>query len=142
MTVHKTSFEITTSKHGLSNVTEQVISALKISKVMQGKCVVSVSTRACSLMIQDNSNPQKQIDTKSLFARLVPPEDGAEMDYHLPVLENGEEIPAEIKEILMQNSITIGIIDGHLSLGHWEKIYLFEHMNMPQKREITVQIAL
>jgi thiamine phosphate synthase YjbQ (UPF0047 family) len=38
-------------------------------------------------------------------------------------------------------SLSIPVADGHLLLGTWQGIWLFEHRDRPHRREIAAHIA-
>ena len=46
-------------------------------------------------------------------------------------------MPAHIKYMLTQTSLTIPIKNKQLILGTWQGIYLFEHRYNPHKRKIS-----
>ena len=45
-------------------------------------------------------------------------------------------MPAHIKSALTNNQISLSIKDGHLLLGTWQGLFLFEHRLEAQKRKI------
>ena len=47
-------------------------------------------------------------------------------------------MPAHIKYMLTQTSITIPINKGKMILGIWQGIYLFEHRYKAKERKITL----
>ena len=49
-------------------------------------------------------------------------------------------MPAHIKAALTATSLSIPIEEGHLGLGTWQGIYLWEHRRAPQRRRVIVHI--
>ena len=91
---------------------------------------------SCSLAIQENADPEVRGDLAAFFARLVPPSTHPAMSYLRHTYEGPDDMPAHIKAALLPVSITIPIIEGHLALGTWQGIYLFEHRDRPHRREV------
>jgi len=49
-------------------------------------------------------------------------------------------MPAHIKAALSQTQLSIPVEDGHLLLGTWQGIYLFEHRSRPRDCEIALHL--
>jgi len=95
---------------------------------------------SCSLVIQENADPEVQTDLAAFLRRLVPPSSDPSMSYLRHTYEGPDDMPAHIKAALLPVSITIPIISGRMALGTWQGIYLFEHRDRPHRREIVAQI--
>lgn len=54
------------------------------------------------------------------------------------VSEGQDDMPAHIRTILTQTSLTIPIQNGKLALGTWQGIYLYEHRYQPHHRNILI----
>ena len=80
-------------------------------------------------------------DLEAFFRRLVPPADDPAMDYLVHRFEGADDMPAHIKSALTMVSISIPVIGGRLGLGTWQGIYLFEHRNLPHRREVLLHLA-
>ena len=129
--------EIKTSGPGLYEFTDQV------RPLASGDGVLTLFVRhtSCSLLIQENADPEVRTDLHEFFKRLVPPSDNPTMSYLRHTHEGPDDMPAHIKAVLMPVSLTIPIISGRLALGRWQGIYLFEHRNRPHRREVVVQFT-
>ncbi|MEO0730594.1 MAG: secondary thiamine-phosphate synthase enzyme YjbQ [Pseudomonadota bacterium] len=125
---------------GLYEITDNVVRALQESEVEDGLCTVFVQHTSCSLLIQENADPDVRRDLQSYFTRLVPRADEPSMSYLAHTTEGPDDMPAHIKAALTQVSIAIPVIDGTLALGTWQGIYLFEHRERPHKRKVAVQV--
>ena len=49
-------------------------------------------------------------------------------------------MPAHIRSLLTNTSLSIPITDSKLELGVWQGIYLYEHRNQSYDRKIIVNI--
>ena len=50
-------------------------------------------------------------------------------------------MPAHIKAALLPTHLSIPVINGQLSLGTWQGIYLFEHRDRPHQRTVVGHIS-
>ena len=50
-------------------------------------------------------------------------------------------MPAHIRSILTQNSLSLPIGDGSCDLGTWQGVYVWEHRTAPHRRRITITIV-
>ncbi|RZA06455.1 MAG: YjbQ family protein, partial [Proteobacteria bacterium] len=106
------------------------------SRIGTGLLTVFVRHTSCSLLIQENADPDVQTDLLGFFRRLVP--EG--MDWLVHTTEGPDDMPAHIKSALTQTSIGIPVVDGQAVLGTWQGIYLFEHRRRPHRREVVLHI--
>ena len=128
-----TVFEILTRGQGLYEFTRDV------AGWVQGSGVLTLFIRhtSASLLIQENADPEVQVDLKNYFDRLVPPTTDPSMSYLTHTYEGPDDMPAHIKASLLPVSLTIPVMDGKLALGTWQGIYLFEHRDRPHTREVV-----
>ena len=107
----------------------------------EGLLTVFVRHTSCSLLIQENADPDVKTDLKAFFRRLVPPSSDPSMRWIVHTAEGPDDMPAHIKAALTQVSIGIPVLDGRLVLGTWQGIYLFEHRDRPHYREIVFHFS-
>ena len=105
-----------------------------------GLLTLFVRHTSCSLLIQENADPDVQRDLGAYLVRLVPPADDPSMAYLSHVAEGPDDMPAHIKAALLPTSLSIPVIDGRMALGTWQGIYLFEHRRRPHRREIVAML--
>jgi secondary thiamine-phosphate synthase enzyme len=129
-----------TSGQGLYEFTDQVQAFVGSLDVASGLCTVFVQHTSCSLIIQENADPEVQVDLKNFFARLVPPTSDPSMAYLTHTYEGPDDMPAHIKAALTQTSISIPVTNGRLALGTWQGIYLFEHRDHPHARNLVIHV--
>ena len=132
---------ISTHGQGLYEFTDQVKAFVSDADVDIGLCTVFVQHTSCSLIIQENADPEVQTDLKNFFARLVPPTSDPSMSYITHTYEGPDDMPAHIKAALTQTSISIPVTGGRLALGTWQGIYLFEHRDRPHSRNILLHLG-
>ena len=54
--------------------------------------------------------------------------------------EGPDDMPAHIRSILTQPSLTIPIVDGRCALGTWQGVYLCEHRTAPHTRKVVLTV--
>lgn len=106
-----------------------------------GLLTVFVRHTSCSLLIQENADPDVRRGLDAFFRRLVPSADDESMAYLVHRDEGPDDMPAHIKAALTAVSISIPVMAGRLGLGTWQGIYLFEHRERPHRREIVLHLA-
>ncbi|ABI66420.1 MULTISPECIES: secondary thiamine-phosphate synthase enzyme YjbQ [Maricaulis] len=139
MPLHR--LHIQTTGPGLYDVTHQVQRFASELNPSDALLTVFVRHTSCSLVIQENADPDVQRDLQAFFARLVPAGDDPSMSWLAHTAEGPDDMPAHIKAALTQTSIGIPVADGRLMLGTWQGIYLFEHRHRPHRREIVLHLT-
>ncbi|WP_122074213.1 secondary thiamine-phosphate synthase enzyme YjbQ [Pseudophaeobacter sp. EL27] len=134
-------FHIATRGPGLYEFTREVRGWLADLDCDQGLLTLFVRHTSCSLLIQENADPEVQDDLQAFFSRLVPPSTHPSMTYLRHTYEGPDDMPAHIKSALLPVSLSIPITDGALTLGTWQGIYLFEHRDAPHRRQIIAHIS-
>ncbi len=109
--------------------------------VETGLLTAFVRHTSCSLLIQENADPDVRRDLDAFFRRLVPDADAASMAYLVHRDEGPDDMPAHIKAALTAVSLSIPVSAGRLMLGTWQGLYLFEHRSRPHRREIVLHLA-
>ena len=131
---------IATRGQGLYEFTGEVAGFLRESGMQEGLLTLFVRHTSCSLLIQENADPDVQRDLTAFFSRLVPPSDDPSMAYLVHTLEGPDDMPAHIKAAMMPVSLSIPVIDGRMALGTWQGIYLFEHRARPHERQVVAKL--
>ena len=137
----QTTLRIPTRGQGLYEFTEKASAFVQQAGTMEGLLTVFVRHTSCSLIIQENADPDVQTDLKHFFQRLVPPSDDASMRWIIHTTEGPDDMPAHVKSALTQVSIGIPVMAGRLVLGTWQGIYLFEHRDRPHQREVVLHVS-
>jgi secondary thiamine-phosphate synthase enzyme len=132
---------VPTHGQGLYEFTSEARAFVNHAGVEEGLLTIFVRHTSCSLLIQENADPDVRRDLTMFFSRLVPPSDDPSMRWIIHTLEGSDDMPAHIKSALTTVSIGVPISDGRLVLGTWQGLYLFEHRDQPHRREIVLHIS-
>jgi secondary thiamine-phosphate synthase enzyme len=131
----QTQLAFRTEGPGLYEITRNVAAWLP---PRDGLLTLLVQHTSCSLLVQENADPEVQTDMAAFFERLVPPSDDPSMSYLRHTYEGPDDMPAHIKAALLPVSLSIPVQKGALVLGTWQGIYLFEHRTRPHQRRIAL----
>ncbi len=135
----QTEFSISTQGAGLYEFTAPVRDWLR--PVSDGLLTLFVRHTSCSLLIQENADPEVLTDLHAFYDRLVPPSDHPSMAYLRHTYEGPDDMPAHIKAAMMPVSLSIPVRGGAPLLGTWQGIYVFEHRNAPHMRKVAAHFA-
>lgn len=141
MAGRQTVLTLATRGAGLYEFTDRAAAFVRDSAVETTLLTVFVRHTSCSLLIQENADPDVRRDLDAFFRRLVPSADHGSMAYLVHRDEGPDDMPAHIKAALTAVSISIPVMAGRLTLGTWQGIYLFEHRERPHQREIVLHLA-
>ena len=123
-----------TNGKGMYEITDNINNWVSKKNITQGQLNLFIQHTSVSLTIMENASPDVQEDINRFFLKLVP-EDSS---LYLHGYEGNDDMPAHIKYMLTQTSLTIPIKNKHLTLGTWQGIYLFEHRYNPHRRKISL----
>lgn len=127
---------IATRGQGLYDITREVVAAVDGADVGTGLATVFCRHTSCSLVINENADPDVQHDLAAFLKRLVPDGDPA----FVHTYEGPDDMPAHIKTVLTATSLSIPVAGGRLVLGTWQGIYLFEHRTAPHRRQVVIHV--
>ncbi len=136
----QTEFALQTDGPGLYEFTSQVAGWLRPIE-RDGVLTLFVRHTSCSLLVQENADPEVQTDLHAFFERLVPPSDHPSMSYLRHTYEGPDDMPAHIKAAMMPVSLSIPVRQGRMVLGTWQGIYLFEHRRAPHQRLVAAHLS-
>jgi secondary thiamine-phosphate synthase enzyme len=132
---------LSTRGQGLYEFTDQANAFVRQSGMEEGLLTVFVRHTSCSLLVQENADPDVKTDLNNFFRRLVPPSSDPSMRWVIHTSEGPDDMPAHIKAALNQVSIGIPVGNGRLMLGTWQGIYLFEHRDRPHRRDVVLHLG-
>ena len=124
--------QIDTSGQKLYEFTNQTIEWIKKNNFKNGILNLSIQHTSASIIVQENADPDVQIDLINYFDKLVPMNNRL----YIHTTEGKDDMPAHIKSALTNNQISLSIKDYNLLLGTWQGLYLFEHRLEHQNRLI------
>jgi secondary thiamine-phosphate synthase enzyme len=137
----QTMLTLSTRGQGLYEFTDQANAFVRQSGMDEGLLTVFVRHTSCSLLVQENADPDVKTDLNNFFRRLVPPSSDPSMRWVIHTSEGPDDMPAHIKAALNQVSIGIPVGNGRLMLGTWQGIYLFEHRDRPHRRDVVLHLG-
>ena len=127
---------IDSNGQGLRDITSEINEV--VSREMSGDGLLTVFLRhtSASLLIQENADPSARRDLEHWLNRLVPEQDPLYTHIH----EGADDMPAHIKSMLTQTTLSIPVITGRLTLGTWQGIFMWEHRRKPQHRQLVLHL--
>ena len=126
---------VATRGKGLIDISEHVAAHVRDSGLANGLVTLFCRHTSASLLIQENAAPAARRDLEAYFERIAPEGGPYEHDDEGP-----DDMPAHLRAALTQTQLTIPLRNGALALGRWQGIFLFEHRQAPQQRDIVVHL--
>jgi len=126
-----------TNGQGLYEISHNISQLISESKIEIGLATLFVRHTSCSLIVQENADPDVREDLNEFFARLIP----ENMNWIRHTTEGPDDMPAHIKSALLNTSLSVPINNYQLTLGTWQGIYLFEHRSHSMRRDIILHLC-
>ena len=133
--VTQAEFTLRPHSRGFHLITEEVVRHLP-SLPETGLLHLFIKHTSAALSINENADPDVQIDLEAIFNRLVKERES----YYNHTCEGDDDMPAHAKSTIIGTSLTIPITNHHLNLGIWQGIYLCEFRNRGGGRRIVATI--
>lgn len=121
---------------GFTDITQQVRRFVSGSGMRDGLLALFIRHTSASLLIQENADPDVLHDLETFFSRLV----SRDPKLYRHTTEGPDDMPSHIRSALTQTSLSIPVTNGAPALGTWQAVYLFEHRDAPQTREIALHL--
>jgi secondary thiamine-phosphate synthase enzyme len=137
MAAHAESFQVRTRGKGTFEITDDVAAIVKRSGISTGIVTVFVRHTSASLVIMENADPDARRDLEVFFDHLVP----EDTPYFIHTAEGPDDMPSHIRMALTRTSEMIPVMEGRMTLGTWQGIFLFEHRRAPHTRQIVVSVT-
>jgi secondary thiamine-phosphate synthase enzyme len=134
---HSETLTLNTEGRGTYEITRQVQRVVRDAGIERGVCTLFVHHTSASLIVCENAEPEVRRDLERFFSRLVP--DGHPDFRHTD--EGPDDMPAHIRSIITQTSLSLPVDGGRCDLGTWQGIYLWEHRTRPHRRRVTVSVV-
>lgn len=134
--VYQQQLQFPTRGRGTFDISRQVAEAIQRSGIRQGICQVFVHHTSASLILCENADPTVRTDLETFMKKMVP--DGDSMFQHTD--EGPDDMPAHVRTVLTQSSLSFPVDGGKDTLGIWQGIYLWEHRTHPHNRKVTVTV--
>ena len=137
MAAHCESFSVRTHGKGTIEITRDVAEIVRQSGIRSGQVTVFVRHTSASLVIMESADPSARRDLERFFEELVP----EDTPWFIHTSEGPDDMPSHIRMALTRTSEVIPVLDGRMTLGTWQGIFLFEHRRAPHHREIVVSVV-
>ncbi len=134
--VNQQHISLHTNGRGTHNISQQIQDAVVSSGIQTGILNIFLQHTSASLILCENADPAVRKDLETFMARTCP--DGDPDFIHTD--EGPDDMPAHIRTILTDSSLTIPIQQGRLLLGTWQGIFLWEHRTQPHQRRLILTI--
>lgn len=125
-----------TQGRGTTNISQQINHIVAESGLRQGLANIFLQHTSASLILCENADPTVRRDLEAFMARITP--DGDSMYHHND--EGPDDMPAHVRTILTDSSLTIPVQNARLMLGTWQGIFLWEHRTHPHQRRVIVTL--
>jgi len=128
--------EVSTRGKGLYEFTRGIETWLRDCKVTTGLLTVFVQHTSASLTVQENADPDVVRDLNDFFGRIAPEDNRL----YRHTAEGPDDMPAHIRAALTLTQLSVPVVNGNLSLGTWQGVYLFEHRSHTHRRSVILHL--
>ena len=135
MVLSQGTLEFSTSPKSFLDITKEVQNFVSESNIQNGVCNLFIKHTSASLVIQENYDPSVRKDFETIFSKLAP-----EDFPYTHNMEGKDDMPAHIRSALTSISETIPVVNGILSLGTWQGIYVWEHRDQSHNRNLIISV--
>ncbi|MCP5536731.1 MAG: YjbQ family protein [Akkermansiaceae bacterium] len=137
MSAHSSEFTLRTQGKGTYEITDEITRIVAEAGVATGTVTVFVQHTSASLVIMENADPSARTDLEAFFDHLVP----EDTPYFIHTYEGPDDMPSHIRMALTRSSEVIPVINGRMTLGTWQGIFLFEHRRASHHRKVSVSVV-
>lgn len=134
--IHQQQLRFSTRGRGTSDISRDIDTVIRSSGIRQGICQIFIHHTSASLILCENADPTVRTDLERFMRKIVP--DGDSLYQHID--EGPDDMPAHIRTVLTQSTLSIPVDQGRNTLGTWQGIYLWEHRTQPHNRRVTVTV--
>ena len=127
---------ISTLGQDMYEITKDLNTWLNKEQINHGQLTIFIQHTSASLCIQENASEDVIEDILHFFKKLVPENDAL----YRHNLEGSDDMPAHIKSMLTQTSLTIPVNNKKMNLGTWQGVFLIEHRSSSMQRKIKLTL--
>ena len=121
---------------GMYDFTRDIRVFARETGAAEGVLTLMCRHTSASLTIQENADPDVQTDLADAMDRLAP----RDPSLYIHGTEGPDDMPAHIRTVLSGVTLSIPLMDGRLTLGTWQGVYLWEHRDAPHQRQIAAHL--
>ena len=122
-----------TNGPGFRDISREIMRWLEDARAGEGLLTVFIAHTSASLTIQENADPDVLRDLADALERVAP---RAHAYRHNS--EGSDDMPAHIKSMVTSTSLSIPVLEGRMTLGTWQGVYLVEHRDAPHRRRVVL----
>lgn len=127
--------EFHTTGRGLTEITPEVAGWIRTTGIGTGLLTLNCLHTSASLLITENASGAVRRDVLGWLEAMAPENaDYAHDD------EGPDDMPAHLKSILTNVSLSVPVSGGRPVLGTWQGIFLAEHRRQPHRRAIALHL--
>lgn len=130
------SIRVPTGGKGTYEITNDVGRVVAASGVTTGTVTVFLRHTSASLVIYENADPSAREDLHTWFERMVP----EDMPGMVHTMEGPDDTSSHLRMALTRTSETIPVARGHMTLGTWQGIFVFEHRCAAHTRTVDISV--
>jgi len=127
---------VQTSGRGFVDLTAEIARFAREAGAEEGALTLFIRHTSASLTIQENADPSVLADLSTVLSRLAP--ENAKWTHDA---EGPDDMPAHVRTMLTATSLQIPVLNGEMTLGTWQAIYLIEHRRLAHNREVVLQFV-
>lgn len=136
MKQYQTTLSVETKAGGFVDITSAVNDLIRQSGIRLGLLTLFNKHTSASLTVQENADPDVLSDLKHFFERTVPQDNSL----YVHTYEGKDDMPAHIRTSLTDVSLSIPVAGGLMTLGTWQAVYVFEHRDHGNIRNIVLHL--
>jgi secondary thiamine-phosphate synthase enzyme len=136
MKQRRETLEIRTGGPGLLDITDKVADVVRAAAIRDGLLTLFIRHTSASLLIQENADPDVLHDLEQFMRRTV----SRDTKLYRHTTEGPDDMPAHIRSALTQASLSIPVQGARMALGTWQAIYVWEHRDRGQTREVVAHV--
>ena len=121
---------------GMYDFTRDIRVFTRETEAVEGVLTLKCRHTSASLTIQENADPDVQTDLQDAMDRISP----HDPSLYIHGAEGPDDMPAHIRTVLLGVTLSIPLMDGRLTLGTWQGVYLWEHRDAPHQRQVAAHL--
>lgn len=121
---------------GMYDFTRDIRVFCRATEAVEGVLTLMCRHTSASLTIQENADPDVQVDLQDAMDRIAP----QDPSLYIHGAEGPDDMPAHIRTVLSGVTLSIPLMDGQLTLGTWQGVYLWEHRDAPHQRQVAAHL--
>ena len=118
------------------DLTRRIEDRLSGGKIKNGTVTVFVPGSTASVTTTEFEPGLAKTDLRKFFERIAPEDE----IYEHEETWNDDNGHSHVRASLVGPSLTIPLVEGHLTLGQWQQVILLDFDTRPRSRDIIVQV--